>query len=421
MTNFRFFMKNVAIIIACFTVVMLSSCGKDDKENKVPITNVLLNETTVTLEIGNTYQLVATVVPAQATNKDVTWVSSNAGVAEVDNQGRVTAKTEGTATVTVTTKEGNLTATCTVTVVKSIIAVTSVTLNESAVTLDVKSTLQLTATIAPADASIKDITWTSDKTDVAEVSNEGLITAKEIGKATITATASGNITATCVVTVIPEMILVQGGTFTVGNLAPDWVQNAYGTYQATLNSFYIGKYEVTQAQWVAIMDDNPSAYGPPLDRPIDNVSQDEVLEFINRLNQLTGKQYRLPTETEWEFAARGGNESQNYAYSGSNTLNDVAWFGDPAGGTHPVGGKQPNELGIYDMSGNVFERCSDWYGNYPTTPQTNPTGPASGTDHVQRGGSFYHDVDFIFNVSVRTALPDAKDAVVGFRLAHPAP
>jgi hypothetical protein len=148
---------------------------------------------------------------------------------------------------------------------------------------------------------------------------------------------------------------------------PDGIELVYvegtGSGITAVKGFYIGKYEITQAQWKAVMGNNPSGFkGDNL--PVENVSWNDVQKFILKLNDRTGKKYKLPTETEWNYAARGGNKSQNYEYSGSNTINNVAWYsGNSSNSTHPVGTKQPNELEIYDMTGNVWEWCEDWYDN----------------------------------------------------------
>ena len=190
-----------------------------------------------------------------------------------------------------------------------------------------------------------------------------------------------------------DMVRVEAGTFTMGATAemedPDDEEKP--THQVTLtNDYYIGKYEVTQALWQAVMGNNPSNFkGDNL--PVEKVSWDDCQEFISKLNRITGKTFRLPTEAEWEYAARGGNKSRGYQYSGSNNLLDVAWFRDNSGSkTHAVGTKQPNELGIYDMSGNVDEWCQDWYwyGAYSSSSQVNPTGANSGSYRVCRGGSW---------------------------------
>ena len=187
-----------------------------------------------------------------------------------------------------------------------------------------------------------------------------------------------------------DMVRVEAGTFTMGATPEMKNPSDYEkpTHRVTLtNDYYIGKYEVTQAFWKAVMGNNPSSFtGDNL--PVEHVRWDDCQEFISKLNRITGKTFRLPTEAEWEYAARGGNKSLGYQYSGSNNLSDVAWHLDNSGDkTHAVGTKQPNELGIYDMSGNVWEWCQDWDGAYSSSSQVNPTGANSGTFRVRRGGS----------------------------------
>ena len=184
---------------------------------------------------------------------------------------------------------------------------------------------------------------------------------------------------------INNMVYVSGGTFIMGG---DESSDQTPTHSVTLSSYYICKYEVTQALWRAVMGSNPSKFkGDNL--PVEQVSWNDCQTFINRLNSYTGRNFRLPTEAEWEFAARGGNYSRHYKYSGSNYISDVAWYCDNSGNrTHPVGTKQANELGLYDMSGNVWEWCSDRYGSYSSYSQSNPTGATSGFGRVERGGNW---------------------------------
>ena len=190
-----------------------------------------------------------------------------------------------------------------------------------------------------------------------------------------------------------QMVEVRGGTFTMGatsEQASDAFDDEKPAHSVTLSSYYIGKTEVTQELWQAVMGSNPSYYKGDR-KPVECVSWDDCQTFISKLNSLTGKKFRLPTEAEWEFAARGGIKSKGYKYSGSNTLGDVAWYDDNSGSTtHDVGTKNPNELGLYDMSGNVYEWCNDWYGYdyYGSSPSNNPIGPGSGTHRVCRGGSW---------------------------------
>ena len=181
-----------------------------------------------------------------------------------------------------------------------------------------------------------------------------------------------------------KMIAVKGGTFQMGS---DDGYNA--VHQVTLSDYYIGETEVTQELWNAVMGSNPSYFTGNMQRPVEQVSWIDCQTFISKLNQLTGATFRLPTEAQWEYAARGGNQAQGRLYSGSNTIDNVAWYGSNSSSTtHPVKTKAPNELGIYDMSGNVWEWCSDCYGSYSSAAQTDPTGPSKGSHRVIRGGSW---------------------------------
>ncbi|MGN0033953.1 MAG: formylglycine-generating enzyme family protein [Candidatus Limimorpha sp.] len=185
-----------------------------------------------------------------------------------------------------------------------------------------------------------------------------------------------------------EMVYVEGGTTEQGSDAYD---DEYPVHRVTLSDYYIGKYEVTQELWEAVMGSNPS-YFKGAKKPVERVSWNDCQEFISRLNSLTGKTFRLPTEAEWEYAARGGKNSCHYKYSGSNNIDDVAWYSSNSGETtHPVGTKAANELGIYDMSGNVEEWCSDRYDSYSSGAQTDPRGPSSGSYRVLRGGSWFYN------------------------------
>ena len=191
---------------------------------------------------------------------------------------------------------------------------------------------------------------------------------------------------------IANMVYVEGGTFTMGGTSEqgsDAYNDEKPTHQVTLSSFSIGKYEVTQAEWQAVMGSNPSRFTGDSRRPVENVSWNDCQEFIRKLNAMTGKRFCLPTEAEWEYAARGGNRSRGYKYAGSDYIINVAWNTDNScSTTHPVGTKSPNELGLYDMSGNVWEWCQDWCGSYSSNSQYNPIGPASGSSRVCRGGSW---------------------------------
>jgi serine/threonine protein kinase len=238
-----------------------------------------------------------------------------------------------------------------------------------------------------------------------------------------------------------EFIWVEGGTFEMGspqnqvNRENDEIQ-----HRVTLDGYYMAKYPVTQAQWVKVMGSNPAYFqANGSDCPVERASWKDCQQFIEKINQQLGCNYRLPTEAEWEFAARGGIKSKGYKYSGSDNIDEVAWY---AGnrcveiekstfigllkkmekqylGTHPVGKKKSNELGIYDMSGNVWEWCADWYGDYPTAAQTNPQGPLSGSNRVFRGGGWHSDALHCRSADRFSITPVNRYNFVGFRLVSP--
>ena len=217
-----------------------------------------------------------------------------------------------------------------------------------------------------------------------------------------------------------EMVRVEGGTFRMGATSEQEDEadsEEKPVHGVTLSSYYIGKTEVTQALWQAVMGSNPSRFEGS-DLPVECVSWNDCQEFIQKLNRLTGRNFRLPTEAEWEFACRGGNNSRGYKYSGSNNLGSVAWYEDNSGGqTHPVGTKAPNELGIFDMSGNVWEWCNDWYGNYTSNSQTNPTGSQSGSNRVFRGGGWYIIARSCRSSNRYFSDPAGRGGNLGLRLA----
>ena len=271
---------------------------------------------------------------------------------------------------------------------------------------------------------------------------------------TITITAKG---------VSFKMVRVQGGSFTMGATSEqgsDAYDDEKPAHKVTLSSYYIGETEVSQQLWQAVMGTNPSYFKPTetnssrcsydafvadanklnakkpgtvriptrqewdaamvttsgsLKRPVEQVSWEDCQEFIRRLNQLTGKNFRLPTEAEWEFAARGGTKSRGYKYSGSNTLSDVAWY--DVDGTHAVKTKNANELGIYDMSGNVWEWCQDWFGSYTAGAQTGPKGPSSGSYRVFRGGSWNFNARRCRVSGRNINSPSVRSYYLGLRLA----
>lgn len=237
------------------------------------------------------------------------------------------------------------------------------------------------------------------------------------------------------------IVIVEGGTFMMGATEEqgtvDPEENEYPVHEVTLSSYGIGQTEVTQELWEAVMSWHPdtlnedfeaefihpsyfsskNGFDDDLQRPVENISNRKIDLFLSFLNTLTGREFRLPTDAEWEFAARGGNQSKGYKYAGSNDIDEVAWYSDNNGvHTNLVATKAPNELGLYDMSGNVYEWCQDWFGSYSSSTQSNPTGPSSGSLRVRRGGGWGNDGGC--RVSYRGRLtPSLSLIFLGFRLA----
>jgi len=195
------------------------------------------------------------------------------------------------------------------------------------------------------------------------------------------------------------------------------LRNMHLTGRFPLSTYYIGDTVVTQELWTSVMDGNNPSFFRGDKKPVDGICWDDCMQFIKKLNYITGKHFRLPTEAEWEYAARGGKKSKNCMFSGSNSIGEVAWYDETLLNSRPVKKKKSNELGIFDMSGNVWEWCEDWYGEYIETSQTNPSGPAEGIERVGRGGSWSAQARMC-RVSARgKATPTTKINNLGFRLA----
>ncbi|PLX85332.1 MAG: hypothetical protein C0617_04470 [Desulfuromonas sp.] len=218
-----------------------------------------------------------------------------------------------------------------------------------------------------------------------------------------------------------EFVLAPAGCFPMGDLWESGSKSEGPVHEVCLDAFYMGKYEVTQGQWKAVMGENPAYFQKGDDHPVEQVSIDDAREFIERLNRKSGRGYRLPTEAEWEYACRSGGKREPFC--GSDQPSEVAWFDRTGGGsTQPVGQKRPNGLGLFDMSGNVWEFSSDLYGEdyYATSPRNNPQGPVEGTYSVKRGGSWSINPRFLRStVRGRTDF-DTRHYSTGFRIAFPA-
>ncbi len=442
--------------------------------NEILPEEIILNQDDIKIEVGTQFTLTATVLPDNATNKTVTWKTTNSAVATVNN-GVVTAIGPGECSIVASC--GDKQAICHVIVVEHYIFIT---LNQHSASLLPNHIVTLTPTVAPVatdivvtssnpavaaarlagdkiqvvgitegnatiyvnsadgyafsdsclvevytergDVNCDGFVNISDGTvlidillggdvnhseDNADCNSDGKITISDL-TALIDALLGGaplpekNYEVINVNGVSFKMMKVQGGTFTMGATPEQGTEEPWNdewpTHEVTVSSFCIGQTEVTQELWQAVMGNNPSYFTGDPKRPVEMVSWDECQQFITTLNQLTGMNFRMPTEAEWEYAARGGNRSEGYKYAGSNDINETAWWDDNAGdgvgesspdyGTHPVALKKANELGLYDMSGNVWEWCQDWYGPYSQEAQINPTGPETGTEHLYRGGSW---------------------------------
>ncbi len=300
-------------------------------------------------------------------------------------------------------------------------------------TLKVGETYVLQAIVKPDEAQ-KDVKWSTSEPGVAKVNDAGVVTAVSFGKCDITA-AVGTFMEVCHVEVSPisdlltitvngvifNMKRVKHGDFVMGaadNQLVDAWPNERPRHKVTITrDYYIGETEVTQELWQAVMGNNPSNFTGDLQRPVERVSWDNCQEFIEKLNQLTGKQFALPTEAQWEFAARGGNKNLGYKYAGSDSLDEVAWYESNSGNeVHTVKAKKPNELGLYDMSGNVLEWCVDWCEIYDSDSQTDPIGPATGTGRVSRGGGWNYNAKQCRSSRRILASPGFHSDYLGFRL-----
>ena len=395
---------------------------------------VELSQHSASLLPGASVTLTATVYPENTTNKTVTWSSTDESVATVSG-GKVTAVAVGDCYI-IADCQGKRD-TCSVNV--HAVEPESIALSQSNVTMSPGSTITLTAVVYPSSTTNKTVTWRSSDASVATVNN-GVVKALATGECNIIATCQ-NVQATCHVTVKEEdtsentftvngvtftMVPVEGDTFLMGTPA---TQTGSGTNErpqhfVTLSDYKIGQTEVTQELWVAVMGSNPSAFPGDLQRPVDDVSWEMCKEFIDSLNKLTGKNFRFPTEAEWEFAAKGGKYSTGKIFAGSDTPAPVAWYSTNSGSqTQPVAQKAANELGLYDMSGNVCEWCSDWYVSYEwytsnyTQPIDNPTGPETGSYKMLRGGSWFEVAKYCRSGYRNMQSVTVRREYIGLRLA----
>jgi formylglycine-generating enzyme required for sulfatase activity len=433
--------KTLSFLLLSTLLLILIGCRNDgNRETASSPVSLDISPRTATVETGTVVTLTVT-----ARNTKIIWPETVAGSYTKNSDMAIwTLPSEaGIYEFTVAAAaDADMTARAKVIVVSPPFPEPTITVSPAAATVDGGKELQFTAkTLIPDGQPTQKAIW-SVTDDCGGIDEYGLFTASMFGVETcvVTATIIGNlgqrITAAAEITIAPAdlvmaLVPVEGGAFTMGCTAEQGNDCWYGekpVHEVTVNDFYIGKYEVTQAQWEAVMGYNPSYFSqyPSLephyeacpDCPVESVNYYDVQEFIQKLNARTGKIYRLPTEAEWEYAARGGTQSRGYRYSGSSNIDEVAWYlGNSGRRTHPVGTKQANEIGLHDMSGNVAEFVQDWYGDYSADPKTNPTGPSSGSDRVFRGGGEDYVAGHV-RVSYRIfGGPGTRDGSLGFRLA----
>ena len=384
----------------------------------------------VSLEVGQREQLRATLSDASGntlSGRTVTWTSSNTSIASVAETGVVTGRGEGSATLTANSE--GVRGTVTVSVTPAPVAVIEVT--PSQVSLEVGGARErLTATTKDASGNTlsgRAVTWTSSDPSIASVSQTGVVAGLREGSATITAKSeAAQGTATVGVSPaprqetdpqrVPDIAFVQipAGNFQMGST--NGASDEQPVHTVRLSSFYMSATEVTQGQWKAVMPNNPSHFTGDDDLPVENVSWDDVQTFISRLNTLQGcrRCYRLPTEAEWEYAARAGTTGD---YAGD--LDAMAWYvGNSGRKTHPVRQKRPNAWGLYDMHGNVREWVSDRYAGYPSGTVTDPTGPETGSSRVIRGGGWFYAARIARSANRADGTPAGRGLYVGFRLVR---
>lgn len=429
---------------------------------------VTMSQTETESIVGDMLQLKATTIPANKA-EEVVWSTSNPAVATVDSVGRVTVHAKGECRIFASlASDLTVYASCHMSA-KSIGS--GIKLDKTNATISPNEILTLIPTYDSAD--VPDITATTSDASVALARVVTINGTKHVqvlgvnyGIATITvASVDGNVPpAVCQITVrdavsggdingdgkvdvedvneiinsilFPsnysriqtyvvngvtfDMVRVAGGTFNMGGTdeqGSDATNLEKPVHKVTLSNYSIGVTEVTQELWNAVMGNDPSEYNDNLQCPVECVSYDDCLEFIERLNEITKMSFRMPTEAEWEYAARGGNQSEKHKYSGDDEVLNVAWCSTNSERTHTVAQKNANELGLYDMSGNVWEWCSDWYGAYSAESQTNPKGPETGTFRVCRGGGWHSSVGNCRTSSRTYNAPTAATNRIGLRLA----
>lgn len=450
--------ENVKVMVSCNGSVIMETLTFCEKTIGMESLNIIQDQ--IELYEGFSETLETEILPDSTSNKTLEWRSANPEIAVVGPQGRVVAVSEGITEIYASAQ--GFSDMCRVIVNKYEIHVSSITIPTPEIILEKNTSGHIYVKIIPFNAIDKTITWSSSSPDIVEITETGTIYARKTGEAIITA-SHNDLRAQCKVTVIEEdlsdmervytvngvdfkMIRVKKGTFLMGN---EEFENARPVRDVAISKdYFIAETETTRELWKAIHGREMGIeYINDTDNlrwPVTGVYWDHIQEFLQELNELTGEKFRLPTEAEWEYAAKGGNKSKGYRFSGSDEISEVAWFvensgegytdpvtGFPERHVHPVKLKKPNELGLYDMTGNADEWCSDYYQVYPSEPETDPIGgtiepgddPWGGYYHssyrVHRGGNYNNGWEIA--VSYRKYLePGYPYDVYCFRLVLPA-
>ena len=420
-------MKFASASTIALSLLLLTACGDVVEDSAISIS---ISPTRANVELGDSVELTVT-----AKNTAIIWPNAVEGSFTTSgNKAKyVPPSTIGEYEFTVIAQaDASKSVTSKITVVY---AAPEITISPETIEIKTTKTAKFTATVTipVGQPQNQDPLWEVPG-GCGTINQDGLFSASRLGSCTVTVSIrdkdNKKITDSATVTIkdptlddiIGDMTLVRGGTFTMGCTSEQenaCTNNEKPAHQVTLSDYYIGRYEVTQFLWKSIMglNYNPS-HNQDNNLPVENVSWDDIQTFLEWLNNRTGKEYRLPTEAEWEYAARGGNQSRRYIYSGSNTLDEVGWYDDNSDlKTQPVGMKPSNELGLYDMSGNVDEWVNDLFGSYTDGSLNNPTGPESGLSHVVRGGSSLRNEEGARVSSRGGWITSSSNNYLGFRLA----
>lgn len=467
-------MRTIYKLLYLSVLLVIMVCCRKTEEG-LPVTEVSLDKTTLELGIKRSEILVATVSPENAMNQDVKWNSNAPAIAEVDNQGKVTGVSVGTAVITVTTVDGGKTAKCIVNV--SEIAI-GITIKPAVVRMTLETTQLLKAIVFRNDGGDeKSLVWTIGDKTIATVDDKGKLSAIAPGKTSVTAkTADGKYSATNEVIVIDlkiEYASIPAGEFLMGSPAsePNRDEDELQHPVALTQNFSLSKYEITNEQYCSFLNVNEISATAKWNQASIDTSQCLIYNDASGINyDLATKQWRpvngkenfpvvsvtwfgamefaiwvggnLPTEAEWEYACRGGKMNTNpfgvgdgtkLEYSAANFYNKYSYSSpggeyidkthNSSGSTQKIGIYQPNDLGLYDMHGNVWEWCSDWYetkyGNVNASETTvNPTGPADGSERVLRGGSWYYYARCCRAAFRLSTSPEIYSDQIGFRVSR---